>query len=153
MELNRRDFLKGAGAIGALGAMGTLAACSPAAPKSEGANGGASSDGALTAQSATQKWSFEIPPEPIADADIAETFNADVEMCIRDRVRARHDQRQAGHRAHHDGVKERAGHGHETLAHRLLRLSGGSGDGRGAQAGLVREDADVYKRQKLASLL
>ncbi|MDU1387546.1 MAG: twin-arginine translocation signal domain-containing protein, partial [Eggerthella sp.] len=53
MELNRRDFLKGAGAIGALGAMGTLAACSPAAPKSEGANGGASSDGALTAQSAT----------------------------------------------------------------------------------------------------
>ena len=35
MELNRRDFLKGAGAIGALGAMGTLAACSPAAPKSE----------------------------------------------------------------------------------------------------------------------
>ena len=78
MELNRRDFLKGAGAIGALGAMGTLAACSPAAPKSEGANGGASSDGALTAQSATQKWSFEIPPEPIADADIAETFNADV---------------------------------------------------------------------------
>lgn len=62
MELNRRDFLKGAGAIGALGRGGRWPLARPAAPKSEGANGGASSDGALTAQSATQKWSFEIPP-------------------------------------------------------------------------------------------
>ncbi|OUO91119.1 3-oxosteroid 1-dehydrogenase [Gordonibacter sp. An230] len=80
MELNRRDFLKGAGALGALGAMGTLASCAPASSKTAagGAGEGSAADGALTAQSATQKWSFEIPPEPIADADIAETFSADV---------------------------------------------------------------------------
>ncbi|PNV65912.1 3-oxosteroid 1-dehydrogenase [Rubneribacter badeniensis] len=80
MELNRRDFLKGAGALGALGAMGTLASCAPASPKTaaDGAGESATADGALTAQSATQKWSFEIPPEPIADEDIAETFSADV---------------------------------------------------------------------------
>lgn len=80
MELNRRDFLKGAGALGALGAMGTLASCAPASPKTaaDGASEGSTADGALTAQSATQKWNFEIPPEPIADADIAETFSADV---------------------------------------------------------------------------
>ena len=68
MELNRRDFLKGAGALGALGAMGTLASCAPASPKTaaDGASEGSTADGALTAQSATQKWNFEIPPEPIA---------------------------------------------------------------------------------------
>lgn len=85
MELNRRDFLKGAsavGALGALGAMGTLAGCAPAAPGEGSSSAGAESAGspsALNAETvAGKQWSFEIPPEPIADGDIAETFSAEV---------------------------------------------------------------------------
>ena len=82
MELNRRDFLKGAVATGALAAGGALAGCAPAAKEGNAANGTAAvpAEGAaseyLTAASATQKWAFEIPPEPITD--IAETVEADV---------------------------------------------------------------------------
>ena len=85
MELNRRDFLQGAsavGALGALGAMGTLAGCAPAAPGEGRSSAGAESAGspsALNAETgAGKQWSFEIPPEPIADGDIAETFSAEV---------------------------------------------------------------------------
>ena len=82
MELNRRDFLKGAVVTGALAAGGALAGCAPAAKEGNAANGTAAvpAEGAaseyLTAASATQKWAFEIPPEPITD--IAETVEADV---------------------------------------------------------------------------
>ena len=82
MELNRRDFLKGAVVTGALAAGGALAGCAPAAKEGNAANSGAAApaEGAaseyLTAASATQKWAFEIPPEPITD--IAETVEADV---------------------------------------------------------------------------
>lgn len=82
MKLNRRDFLKGALATGALAASGTaLAACSP--PQSGSASGdgkaAASSDTVLSAQSyADMKWSFEIPPEPVDDADIAEVYTHDI---------------------------------------------------------------------------
>ena len=81
MELNRRDFLKGAGAIGALGAMGTLAACSPAAPKSEGANGGASSDGALTAQSVSWFCTVVVIWERGSDRDSTSLFVGSV-RCV-----------------------------------------------------------------------
>ena len=83
MELNRRDFLKGALATGALAATGSaLAACSPSGGAASGAASAGSAAGAsdvLTADSYQQmKWSFEIPPEPVADADIAETITHDI---------------------------------------------------------------------------
>lgn len=80
MELNRRDFLKGAGAAGALGALGTvgvLGGCTPSATESTD-TGSTSNAGTMTADTVEGTWSFEIPPDPIPDNDIAETFNADV---------------------------------------------------------------------------
>ena len=83
MELNRRDFLKGTLAAGALAATGTaLAACSPSSGGAEGGVAASSSDGAagvLTADNYREmKWSFEIPPEPVADSDIVETYTHDI---------------------------------------------------------------------------
>ncbi len=84
MELNRRDFLRGAGAVGAFGALGAVGALTGCAPEAkgtakEGASGQASSSSALNAEAvAGKQWSFEIPPEPIADSDIAETITAEV---------------------------------------------------------------------------
>ena len=83
MELDRRNFLKGA-AVTAVGAMGaaTLAACSPAnkADKDAEAASAGAPDGESynTAATAQRKWAFEIPPEPIAEADIKETIEADL---------------------------------------------------------------------------
>ena len=81
MELNRRDFLKGALATSALAASGAaLAGCAPA----QGAGSASSSDAKdqgelLTANNYQErKWSFEIPPEPVADDDIAETITHDI---------------------------------------------------------------------------
>lgn len=84
MELDRRDFLKGAGAVGALGAMGAagaLAGCAPSSGKNGtgGGTSGSTDSSGLTAKTvADGQWSFEIPPEPVADAEIAETITAEV---------------------------------------------------------------------------
>lgn len=80
MELNRRDFLKGALATGALAASGAaLTACSPSSNAGESASSGAASTEAMTAETYQDvKWSFEIPPEPVADSDIAETYTHDI---------------------------------------------------------------------------
>lgn len=83
MELNRRDFLKGAsavGAFGALGAVGALAGCAPSATSGNKENGTANASSAgLNAETvAGKQWTFEIPPEPIAENDIAETITAEV---------------------------------------------------------------------------
>ena len=78
MELNRRGFLKGVGtvgAFGALGAAGTLVGCSP---KQQGAGDVDAKAGPLTAETVEQQWSFMIPPEPVPDSKIAETFSAEV---------------------------------------------------------------------------
>ncbi|BAK45872.1 FAD-binding protein [Eggerthella sp. YY7918] len=83
MELDRRNFLKGAAltAVGAVGAT-ALAGCAPtskedadAAKQSAGTPDGEAYN---TAAAAQRKWSFEIPPEPIADSDIKETIEADL---------------------------------------------------------------------------
>ena len=67
--ITRRDFLKGAAVgAGAVATTGLIASCSPkvATP-------------APTEQpAASGKASFEVPPEPIAQADIIETTSADV---------------------------------------------------------------------------
>ena len=80
MELDRRNFLKGA-AITAVGAVGAtaFAGCAPTNASEQGsAAQGADGEAYNTAETMQRKWSFEIPPEPIADSDIAETIEADV---------------------------------------------------------------------------
>lgn len=80
MELDRRNFLKGA-AITAVGAVGVtaLGGCAPSnASDKDAAAQGADGEAYNTAETMQRKWSFEIPPEPIADSDIAETIEADV---------------------------------------------------------------------------
>lgn len=69
MELNRRDFLIGAGSFGALGALGALAGCSPSKkePSEKVESAGAS-------QNAKHTW--ETVPEPLTD--IAEEKNYDI---------------------------------------------------------------------------
>ncbi len=88
-ELNRRDFLKGA-ALGAAGiaAAGSLAACSSgqsasntnaSAESTAASNTGSTQAGSTGGvNTASQKWSFEIAPEPIPDDQIAETVSAEV---------------------------------------------------------------------------
>ena len=68
MEMDRRNFLKGAGvtAVGAMAAA-TLGACAPSADAGKkDASAPVSADGEeyLTAATMQKKWSFEIPPEP-----------------------------------------------------------------------------------------
>ena len=80
--IDRRSFLTGTAALGAVAALGTLAGCASksadeTAPTKTAGEGG-TADGTMTAQAAQQKWSFEIPPEPIADDQIAETIEDDV---------------------------------------------------------------------------
>ena len=79
-ELDRRSFLKNAAlGVAGVGIAGALSACSPAAPADGSSSAAASGD---TNQSGTntadQKWSFEIAPEPIAEEKIVETQTADV---------------------------------------------------------------------------
>lgn len=85
---SRRDFLK-FGAVGAAGAAAAgLAGCAPsgdASSSSSASAGGVSSNGAVASSDAVitltegmPKWSFMIPPEPIADDQIAETIENDI---------------------------------------------------------------------------
>ncbi len=74
----RRDFLKTT-AVGAAGLalMSTAVGCAAEGkPDAPAAAAGASQS--ITAAQYNEKWAFEIPPEPIADEDIAETFEAEV---------------------------------------------------------------------------
>lgn len=73
--IGRRDFVKAALATGAIAVSASaLGGCS--AEPSQGA--AVDTAGPLTAEILGQKWSFEIVPEPIPEADIAETIEADV---------------------------------------------------------------------------
>lgn len=71
MEMNRRNFLKGAFAAGAVTAAGAaLAGCSPAAPAAS------ESGSAAPEATTTTKHTWEIKPEPISD--VAETKEYDI---------------------------------------------------------------------------
>jgi fumarate reductase flavoprotein subunit len=78
-NFSRRDFLKSTGIMGAAVGSAALAGCAPkvlptetaAAPAAAGAD-------VMTADMAAKKWSFEIPPEPIPDSDIANTVETEV---------------------------------------------------------------------------
>ncbi|MEE0706631.1 MAG: FAD-dependent oxidoreductase [Adlercreutzia sp.] len=87
---SRRDFLK-IGAVGAAGAAAAgLAGCAPAADNGGSSNGAAApaGDNASGAVSTNDvviklgdqmpKWSFMVPPEPIADDQITETVENDI---------------------------------------------------------------------------
>jgi len=85
IRVSRRDFLKGAAVTGAaVAAAGALAACTPTTDSP--ANGGTSAPPTgnveagtiLDASSLDLKWSFEIPPDPIPEAEIAETITHDI---------------------------------------------------------------------------
>lgn len=71
MELDRRNFLKGAAIVGAAAAATGLAACSPAGGSSATQVGNAEASG-------EKKYSFETPPKPIDESKIKETIEADV---------------------------------------------------------------------------
>ena len=79
-ELNRRDFIKGttAGIIGAA-SVGMLSVSS-AFGAEEGEHSESSSDVEfqMDAQKAEAEWTFQIPPEPIPESDIAETREAEI---------------------------------------------------------------------------
>lgn len=77
-SMERRTFLKGALASGALVAGSALAGCAPKAPEGDIIDTSAETSGVQTAASSQKEWAFEIPPEPIADASIAETIEADL---------------------------------------------------------------------------
>ena len=71
-ELTRRGFLTGAAAAGALTAFGAMTGCA--------ANSGTTDSGHKVEQGGEAKtgWSWDTPPEPVADGDIVETVEADI---------------------------------------------------------------------------
>jgi succinate dehydrogenase/fumarate reductase flavoprotein subunit len=69
-QVSRRSFIAGAAALGASGAVAGMTATAFADEGGEGDY--------LTAEKASQKWAFEIAPDPIADDQIAETIEADI---------------------------------------------------------------------------
>jgi succinate dehydrogenase/fumarate reductase flavoprotein subunit len=77
--LSRRQFLTSAAGVGALAAVGSLAGCAPSAPAADGGAPSATpASDTLTAASLDQKWSFEVPPAPVAESEIIETITADI---------------------------------------------------------------------------
>lgn len=82
-EISRRNFLKGASVgVAAASSAGLLAGCGPQdatpGPTEEATAAAAAGADVMTAEMAAKKWSFEIPPDPIPDDEIANTVEADV---------------------------------------------------------------------------
>ena len=75
MEISRRSFLKGAAASAAgLAVMGLNSGVAFADDEK-----GKASDDVMTAEKASEiKWSFEIPPEPIPEDQIAEVIEDEI---------------------------------------------------------------------------
>ncbi len=69
-SVNRRTFLKATAAASATAAIASAASVAPVALAAE--------EAALTSDVLSKKWAFEIPPAPIEDAQVAESFEADV---------------------------------------------------------------------------
>ena len=82
MELDRRHFLKGAGAAAGMAALAGMAGTAMAdeAAESAAAEGTTAAAGDLmTADKAAEvKWSFEVAPDPIPEDQIVETYTHDI---------------------------------------------------------------------------
>lgn len=83
MTMNRRNFLKGAIATGAIAATGAaLSGCAKtdaADSDMKHADAGTDATSYLTADSyENATWSFEVPPEPVDESEIAETYTHDI---------------------------------------------------------------------------
>lgn len=78
-DLDRRTFLKGA-TIASAGvvAASALAACSPQTPAEETTDTPAATESGEAVNTASQQWSFEIPPEAISDDQITETVESEI---------------------------------------------------------------------------
>lgn len=78
-QLDRRNFIKGA-AIGAAGvvASSTMIGCNSQQQNSSGDDVNGSDPSASDVNSLEQKWSFEIPPDPILESDIVDTIETEV---------------------------------------------------------------------------
>lgn len=85
--ISRRDFVKGSAAgMAAVTAGSVLAGCAPKTASTEVAasaeSGAAAASAAavdvMNAATAAKKWSFEIPPDPIPDSDIANTIETEI---------------------------------------------------------------------------
>ncbi|MBR2835154.1 MAG: FAD-dependent oxidoreductase [Coriobacteriales bacterium] len=69
-NMSRRSFLQGAGAAAAAATMGAGTAFAAGAPVAE--------DYVISLKNGLPKWSFEIPPAPISDDEIAEVIEDDI---------------------------------------------------------------------------
>ncbi len=82
MEINRRDFIKGAALTGSIAALGGLSGCAPQASSDAETGGQSGSSQAaadvMTADMYRKPWSFEIAPDPVPEDQIAETVEADL---------------------------------------------------------------------------
>ncbi len=77
--LDRRTFLKGAAfGVAGVGLTGALSACSPKPTEEAGSSSTAGASTGGSTNSAGQKWSFEVAPEPISADKITDTQTADV---------------------------------------------------------------------------
>lgn len=76
-SLSRRDFLKGSAIVGGVAAVGALSGCG-ADPVVEEETPDIASSTASTGTLKPGQYSFEIPPDPIAEDQITETVEAEV---------------------------------------------------------------------------
>lgn len=75
-NLTRRGFLAGAALAGIGATSAGMLGCTPSQTSSD--KGNAAEGEYMTVEKAKQKWTFEVPPEPIPESDITETVEADV---------------------------------------------------------------------------
>ncbi len=75
--LTRRDFIKG---VAVVAGSEILISCSPKVASTAQPTSAANevTAGQMNAAMASQKWSFEIPPDPIPDGEITNTVTADI---------------------------------------------------------------------------
>ena len=78
-NLDRRSFLKGAGATAVAAAAVSTMGLAGCAPQAKGAAGSAAEDLILDAEKFQKaKWTFEIPPEPVDENKIADTVECEI---------------------------------------------------------------------------
>ena len=81
-SFDRRSFIKGAAVLGSAAVAGSMIGCSPSSESSEKTDAGSSSAGSGQVFDSENyqsiQWKFMVPPEPVSDDDISETYTADI---------------------------------------------------------------------------